>query len=358
MTHTFIIAEAGVNHNGDPGLAFDLVEAAAGSGADAVKFQTFRAQDVISADAPKAAYQTRVTSADETQLEMALKLEFGEDVFFDIRDRCHIHGIQFLSTPFEINSVRFLAKKMDLTTLKLPSGEITNGPFLLEAALSRKKIILSTGMSTLDEVEAALGVLAFGFLGADEPPGEEPFRLAFASAEGQTALKEKVSLLHCTTEYPAPFADVNLRAMDTLSAAFGLPVGLSDHTPGIAVPIAAVARGAPIIEKHFTLDRSLPGPDHKASLEPGELKAMVDGIRAVEMAMGDGEKRPMPSEIKNMDIARKSLVTKTPVKAGEPFSEDNLTAKRPGTGLSPMSYWQWLGRPAKRDYAADELIDE
>lgn len=358
MTQTFIIAEAGVNHNGDPGLALDLVDVAARAGADAVKFQTFRAEDVISAHAPKAEYQNQLTGTDESQLEMVRKLEFEEDVFFDIRKHCEDQGIQFLSTPFDIYSIRFLAGKMEMATLKLPSGEITNWPFLLEAARAGKCIILSTGMSTLEDVERALGVMAYGFLGVKGSPGKDAFQKAMDSAEGQAALQNKVSLLHCTTEYPAPVAEVNLRAMESLKAAFGLPVGLSDHTLGIAVPIAATALGATIIEKHITLDNSLPGPDHKASLEPDELAAMVEGIRAVQAAMGDGEKRPMDSEKKNALIARKSLVARVPIRTGEPFSEENLTAKRPGTGVSPRLYWELLGQPAGRDYVADELIDD
>ena len=354
---TTIIAEAGVNHNGDPNRALALVDAAADAGADCVKFQTFRPEETITAGAPKAAYQKEHTGADETQLEMARRLTLDDAVFFRLADRCAARGIAFLSTPFDLFSIDFLAHRMGLTTLKLPSGEITNGPYLLAAARTGTDIILSTGMSTLDDVETALAVLSFGFVRPLAQPSTAAIFEVYRSDEGRSALQGKVSVLHCTTEYPAPFADVNLRAMDSLSDAFGLPVGLSDHTPGIAVPIAAAARGAVIIEKHVTVDRSLPGPDHKASLEPGELTAMVDGIRSVEKAMGDGEKRPMPSELKNMPVARRSLVARTAIRAGETFTEENLCAKRPGTGISPMGYWDWLGRTAVRDYAADEPVE-
>lgn len=355
---TYVIAEAGVNHNGDPALAAELVDAAADAGADCVKFQTFRAEDSITATAPKADYQTKSTGAGETQLEMARKLELGNEVFLTLRERCWARGIDFLSTPYDLHSIDFLIRDMGLETLKLPSGEITNGPYLLHAARAGTKLILSTGMSTLDEVKMALAVLAFGFVRPDVRPSRDMIDDAYASDAGRAALREKVSVLHCTTEYPAPFVDANLKAMDTLSAAFGLPVGLSDHTAGIAVPIAAVARGAIIVEKHFTMNHKLPGPDHAASVEPRELAAMVAAIRAVEQALGDGDKRPMPSEARNIPVARRSLVARKSIRAGEQFTEDNLGIKRPGTGVSPIRYWEWLGRKAGRDYAADELIEE
>lgn len=358
MSGVFIIAEAGVNHNGDPRLARELVDAARAAGADTVKFQTFRPEEVIAKNAPKAQYQTETTDAGESQLDMARKLALSEDDFAAIADYCRGRGIGFLSTPFDLRSIDFLAGTLDLATLKLPSGEITNGPYLLHAGRTGKKIILSTGMSTLAEVKAALSVIAFGCLDPSGEPGPDAFGKAFASKEGQDGLRDKVALLHCTTEYPAPYSDANLKAMDTLSDAFGLAVGLSDHTPGIVMPLAAVARGATIIEKHLTLDRDLPGPDHKASLLPGELSEMVAGIRDLETAIGDGEKKPMPSEIKNMPIARRSLVARGAIRAGDVFTKENLCAKRPGTGISPMRYWEWLGRVATRDYEPDELVDE
>ncbi|HSV29966.1 MAG TPA: N-acetylneuraminate synthase [Candidatus Omnitrophota bacterium] len=349
-----IIAEAGVNHNGDVAMALDLVDAAAAAGADAVKFQTFRAEAIISRNAAKADYQKRATDPGESQLDMVRRLELDEAAHRALIRRCADRRIAFLSTPFDPGSVELLAR-LGLDTLKIPSGEVTNPLLLLAAARSGRKVILSTGMCDLADVERALGVLAFGYLGG-ERPGRDAFARAFASPEGKAALAAKVTILHCTTEYPAPFADVNLRAMDTLRDAFGLPVGLSDHTPGISVALAAAARGAAIVEKHFTLDRTLPGPDHKASLEPAELAAMVTGIREVEAALGSGVKAPAPSERANMAIARKCLVALAPVKAGEVFTEANLGAKRADGDISPDCYWDWLGRPANRDYDADQAI--
>ncbi len=351
-----IIAEAGVNHNGDAEMARRLIDVAAAAGADAVKFQTFKAVLVATATAPKADYQNATTGAAETQLAMLERLELPAAWHRGLVDHCRDKGLDFLSTPFDHQSLAFLVDDLGLKTLKMASGEITNGPLLLQAGQSGCDIILSTGMSTLQEVEDALAVLAFGFTDPRGTPGRQAFRAAFASAAGRAALSEKVVVLHCTTEYPAPAGDTNLAAMATLADAFGLRVGLSDHTEGIAVPIAAAALGAHVIEKHFTLDRALPGPDHKASLEPGELTAMIAGVRAVEAALGDGVKGPRPSEMKNMDIARKSLVALRPLRAGEPFGADTLGAKRPGSGISPMDYWDWLGRPAPRDFAADETL--
>jgi N-acetylneuraminate synthase len=356
MKKTYIIAEAGVNHNGSLEMAKQLIDVAADAGADAVKFQTFKAEKIVSRTAPKAEYQTKTTGASETQFDMIKKLELDEEDHGLLIDYCHERNIHFLSTPFDIESVQILTNRFNLPRIKISSGEITNAPLLLETARSGKPVILSTGMSTLGEVETALGVLAFGYSRSDEFPSLAAFQQAFCSEEGQQALREKVVLLHCTTEYPAPFQDVNLRAMDTLTAAFGLPVGFSDHTQGIAVPIAAVARGAVVIEKHFTLDRNLPGPDHKASLEPNELKAMVQSIRQVEEALGNPIKSPAPSELKNISVARKSLVVARAIRRGERFTEENLTVKRPGDGISPLQYWEWLGRIADKDYEADEMV--
>ena len=353
----YIIAEAGVNHNGSLDLALQLVDAAADAGADAVKFQTFRADRLVSGSAPKAEYQKAATGASESQFEMLRRLELDQEAHQQLLAHCGKRGIQFLSTPFDPESIDLLAMTLDLPMLKLSSGEITNAPLLLKAARSGKPIILSTGMATLGDVETALGVLAFGYTDHDNMPGEGAFRAAYAGAEGQGVLREQVTLLHCTTEYPAPFADVNLRAMGTLSAAFGLRVGFSDHTEGIAVPIAAAALGAVLIEKHFTLDRTLPGPDHKASLEPDELKQMVTAIRQVELAFGSYRKLPVPSEIGNAQVARRSIVAAWAIRAGEPFSEGNLSVKRPGSGISPLRYWELIGRPAGRNYMPDELID-
>ena len=357
MSKTLIIAEAGVNHNGDRDLAFQLVDAACSAGADIVKFQTFKAGKLVSKNAKKADYQLVNTGVVESQYDMLKRLELSYDMHHELRAYCNQKGIEFLSTAFDFESLSFLVDDLGLERLKLPSGEITNAPLVLAHARSGCNIIVSTGMSSLLEVEQALGIIAFGLIGkTSQKPTISVFRQAYFSAEGQEALREKVTLLHCTTEYPAPSCDINLKAMDTMVQAFPCAVGYSDHSEGITVPVAAVARGACMLEKHFTLDRNLPGPDHLASLEPDELKAMVDAIRVVEQALGDGIKGPRPSELKNVDIARKSLVVAAPIKKGEPFSDQNLTVKRPGNGASPMEYWELIGSVAERDYEVDELI--
>lgn len=352
----YVIAEAGVNHNGSLQLARQLIDAAADAGADAVKFQTFRADRLVSRSAPKAAYQQQTTGAEQSQYDLIKQLELDEAAHAMLAGHCATRGIQFLSTPFDPESLALLITKFDLPRIKIPSGEITNAPFLLSIAQTGKPVILSTGMSTLGDIELALGVLAFGYCMHDAGPSVAGFESAYASAAGQQALRENVTLLHCTTEYPAPFQDVNLRAMKTMAEAFGLALGYSDHTQGIAIPVAAVALGATLIEKHFTLDRKLPGPDHQASLEPGELKDMVQAIRQVEMALGSGRKLPAPSELGNRSVARKSLVAACRIGKGEAFTTDNLAAKRPGDGISPAHYWEWLGKIADRDYAPDEKV--
>jgi N-acetylneuraminate synthase len=353
----YIIAEAGVNHNGSLDLALRMIDAAAESGADAVKFQTFRAGNVVRRGASKADYQKKTTDVSESQLDMLRKLELDNNAHWQLMERCRLRGVQFLSSPFDMESIEFLAGTLNLPFLKLPSGEITNAPFLLKAALTGKSVILSTGMCSLADIETALGVLAFGYLKPGVPPSVGAFIDAFRSSGGQQALRENATLLHCTTEYPAPFEEVNLRSMETMNAAFGLKVGLSDHTEGIAVPVAAAARGAAVIEKHFTLDRGLPGPDHKASLEPDELKTMVRSIHQVSQALGSPLKLPAPSEIKNMKVTRKSLVAACGIKRGELFAPENIAVKRPGDGISPIHYWELLGRKAGRDFAPDEAIE-
>lgn len=352
----FIIAEAGVNHNGDLETACQLVDAAVAAGADAVKFQTFKAENLVTRHAGKAAYQKITTDADENQLAMLKRLELKYELHFQLLDYCQSKGIQFLSTAFDFESLDFLVRELGIETLKIPSGEITNGPFLLAHAQTGKQIILSTGMATLGEVETALGVLAFGYLEALQPPSLTAFQQAYGSEQGRAVLREKVTLLHCTSEYPTPVENINLRAMDVLQQAFGLSVGYSDHSVGLVVPIAAAARGATVIEKHFTLDRTQQGPDHKVSLEVDELKAMVRGIRDVEKALGQRGKCPQPLELENQKVVRKSLVARCSISSGERFSETNLTIKRPGTGKSPMDYWALLGESSSRDYDADELI--
>lgn len=350
-----IIAEAGVNHNGSVDLAHQLVDAAADAGADVVKFQTFRANSLVSQSAPKAAYQTRQTGAEQTQLEMLKALELSEAAHHALMRHCAERGVEFMSSPFDAQSLDFLVS-LGVRRIKLGSGELTNAPMLLAVGQSGLPLILSTGMSMLSEVEDALGALAFGYANTTEKPSRRAFLEAWASPAKRAHALGKVSLLHCTTEYPAPRDQINLRAMQTLKAAFGVECGFSDHTEGISVALAAVAMGATIVEKHFTLDRALPGPDHKASLEPAVFKSMVDGIREVESALGDGVKIPVPVELPNMRVARKSLVAARPIAAGETITADALTAKRPGTGLSPFDYWDVVGTTARIDYAFDDPI--
>ena len=326
----YIIAEAGVNHNGSFELACRLADAAKTAGADCIKFQTFRAEKLVSRTAGKADYQKK-TTGDSSQLAMLKQLELSFDDFRKLKAYCEAIGIQFLSTPFDLESLAFL-DELGVPFWKIPSGEVTNLPFLLAAAKTGRPAVLSTGMCEMEEIRAAVEALRTG--GAPE-----------------------IRLLHCNTEYPTPFEDVNLRAMATMREAFGLEVGYSDHTRGIEVPVAAVALGAAVIEKHFTLDRNMEGPDHKASLEPAELAAMVSAIRNVEKALGTAEKKPSPSEQKNIAVARKSIVAKTAIAAGETLTEDNLTVKRPGSGVSPMRWFEVLGSRANRDYQEDELIE-
>ena len=328
----FIIAEAGDNHNGNFDLALQLVDKAAEAGADCVKFQTFVTENVISKFAEKADYQKQTTGENESQYEMVKKLELSFEQFRLIQKYCQEKNIMFLSTPFDLDSIDFL-EEIQIPFWKISSGEITNLPYLEKIAKTGKDIIMSTGMCTMEEIEAALSVLREHGAG-------------------------KITLLHCNTEYPTPFEDVNLRAMQEMKEAFGVPVGYSDHTVGIEVPIAAAAMGASVIEKHFTFDKNMEGPDHKASLEPEELKQMVCSIRNIEQAMGSGKKQPSPSEKKNISIARKSIVAKRKIKQGEQLTEDNLYIKRPGDGISPMRWYEIIGMAAVKDFEEDELIVE
>lgn len=330
---TLIIAEAGVNHNGDIGLAKQLISAAKAAGADIVKFQTFKTANLVTKTAEKAAYQKGTTDADESQYAMIRKLELSRADHEVLIEECRRQGIGFFSTAFDTDSFDMLVE-MGLDLVKIPSGELTNLPLLRYMTRLGMPVMLSTGMATLGEIEAAL-----------------------AEIEQAGTPRHLITVLHCTTEYPAPMADVNLRAMLSIKTALGVEVGYSDHTKGIEIPVAAVALGARVIEKHFTLDRNMPGPDHQASLEPHELKAMVDAIRNVEAALGDGVKRPSPSELKNRPIARKSLVAIRDIREGDPFSADNVGTKRPGTGISPMLWDEVMGRPAPRDFNVDELIE-
>lgn len=350
----FIIAEAGVNHDGRLDRASDLVDAAADAGADAVKFQTFRAKDLASGSATKAEYQQRDGDPDESQLDMLRRLELPPSAFARLADRCRERGIEFLSSPFDEGSLDVLLE-LGIQRIKVGSGDLTNAPLLRRLGQSDRPVILSTGMATLGEVETALAIFAAGALERQGIPFDP--RSALVSKAGRDVLDCHVVLLHCTSEYPAPVHEVNLRAMDTLRAAFDLPVGLSDHTEGIAIAIAAAARGASVLEKHVTLDRTAPGPDHAASLEPRELAEMIARVRDVARALGSGRKIPSASEADTAAAARKSLVTAVPIRAGTPFSEQNMTIKRPGTGISASRYYEWLGRSALRDYDRDELID-
>lgn len=355
---TFVIAEAGVNHNGSFKLAKQLIDLAADSGADAVKFQTFHVEDLVSASAPKALYQKITTSIEESQYDMLKQLQLSEKEQIALYDYCQERRVIFLSSPFDFRSVDFLTHELNLPYIKIASGEITNIPLLIKIAKTRKEIILSTGMSSLGEIEVALGALAFGYLHQSKEiyPSAHLCEEAYYSIQGQEILQKKVSLLHCTSDYPALFEEVNLRAIDTLHQAFGLRIGYSDHTPGIVVSIAAVACGAQIIEKHFTLDKSLSGPDHQASLDPQELKAMITGIRQVELALGKSKKIPTKSELKTKLVARKSLVALKKISKGETFTQDNLGCKRPGDGISPKYFSSVLNKCAERDYEKDELI--
>jgi N-acetylneuraminate synthase len=358
MAHrTLFIAEAGVNHNGSPELALQLVDAAADAGADVVKFQTFQAERLVTAAARKAEYQARNTGESGRQLDMLRRLELAPTHHHMLLARCRERGIGFLSSAFDEVSLDFLAT-LDMPAVKIPSGDITHAPMLLKAARLRRPMIVSTGMSTLADIETALGVIAYALTRPGAPSGRADCEAAFASEAGRAALDGYVTLLHCVTEYPAPPEAVNLLAMDTIRHAFGLPVGYSDHTTGSAVALAAVARGATVIEKHFTLDRRLPGPDHAASLEPDELRRLVADIRTIEHALGNAIKAPAAAELTNRAIARRSIVAARPIARGEALSIDALAFKRPGTGMPPTTCWDLLGRPASRDYEPDEPIKE
>lgn len=328
-----IIAEAGVNHNGSYELAIKMVDEAKRAGADYVKFQTAKPELVISTFAPKAEYQKETTGAAESQLEMCKAIHLPLADYKPLKEYCDKVDIGFMSTPFDLVSIDVL-EPLDMDYYKIPSGEITNLPYLRKIASKHRPVILSTGMCEVEEVEAALQVLEQGGV-----------------------KRSDIIVLHCNTEYPTPMADVNLRAMDDLRRSLGVEVGYSDHTKGIEVPIAAVALGATVIEKHFTLDKTMEGPDHKASLEPDELKAMVDAIRNIEQALGDGHKHVSPSERKNMDIARKSIVAARDIRKGEVLTEENITTKRPGNGISPMRWDSVIGTTAIRDFGYDELIE-
>ncbi len=326
----FIIAEAGVNHNGSLNLAKQLVDEAKKAGANCIKFQTFKSENIVSKTAQKADYQKETTDSKESQLDMLKKLELSYDEFIELKNYCDKKEIEFLSTAFDFSSINFL-NDLNMKRWKIPSGELTNLPYLEKIGKLKQEVIISTGMSTVTEIEEAINVL---------------------KENGTT----NITVLHCTTQYPAPYAEVNLMAIKTLSKLFNLPVGYSDHTKGIEVSLGAIALGATIIEKHFTLDKTMDGPDHRASLEPNELKSLVDGIRIIEKSLGDGEKKPTISEEKNKLVARKSIVAKTNIKKGDILSKDNLTVKRPANGISPMKWYELIGTKATKNFEEDELI--
>ena len=363
MGHTVIIAEAGVNHNGDEALAFQLVDEAVAAGVDIVKFQTFNAEKLVTKSAPLATYQQKNGVKDDAQFDMLKALELSSDCFIRLKRYSEEQGIIFLTTAFDFDSLDFLINTLKLNTLKIPSGEITNAPFVLAHARSGCQLIVSTGMCDLNDIEQALGVIAFGLLNIEgefltEQPSTECFTKAYQSDLGQVLLRKKVTLLHCTTDYPAPVDDINLNAMATMKNTFQLPIGYSDHSQGIVVPIAAVAKGACLIEKHFTLDQNLQGPDHKASLEPTELREMVQAIRLTEKCLGQSIKQASRAESANKVIARKSLVADDNINEGDKFTADNIVMKRPGNGMSPYHYWSLLNQVAQKNYQEGELIDE
>ena len=355
----FIIAEAGVNHNGDRDTALQLINVAAEAGADAIKFQTFKAKHLVTQFAETANYQKKSMGRSISQFELLSGLELSFELHYELFNYCKKRDIKFMSTAFDSPSLEFLVNNLRLETLKVSSGDLTNGPFLLEHARTGLDIILSTGMSSLSEIREALGIIAFGLLKEKSAkPTLSDCKDAFESDQGKKLLEQKVSLLHCVTEYPAPNEELNLKAISTLKNEFNLPTGYSDHSEGIIIPIAAAAIGVSVIEKHFTLDKAMEGPDHLASLEPTELHEMIIAIRSIEAAMGNGEKIASSSEIKNKDIARKSIVAKTNIKKGEKYTKKNIAIRRPGQGMSPNNYWSLLNHSASSNYEEGDYIDE
>lgn len=357
MEHTIFIAEAGVNHNGDIDLAHALIDAAADAGADIVKFQTFNPTALVSKKTKLASYQTKNMSTYVDQLSMLSTLTLTQQQHCELIKHCKDVGIEFLSTAFDHDSLNFLISLNELKRLKIPSGEITNGPLILEHATTGLEIILSTGMATVSEIEHALAIIAYGYLGGGATfPSSQKFWHAYFSEQGQSLLKQKVTLLHCTTEYPAPYQEVNLNVIRTLRTTFGLPVGYSDHTFGREISLAACAMGSTIIEKHFTMSRDLNGPDHASSLEPADLKQLIIEARHIKSAMGSSQKLPTQSELKNIEPTRKSIVAAVDISEGEIFTENNLMCIRPGGGVSPMRFWDLLGAKAERKFSAGSQV--
>ena len=356
---TYIIAEAGVNHNGKISLAKKLIDEAKKIGSDAIKFQLFKPNELVSIHAKKAKYQKKNTSNNQTQLEMLEGLVLGESEIIALKEYSYKKNIDFLLSCFDLESLNFVLEKLNPKTLKIASGEITNYPLLIKHSLSKKKIILSTGMSNISEIRNALGVIAYGYLNSTkEKPSKSKFIKSYNSEEGKKILKKNVTLLHCTTDYPCSYKDSNLLAIKNLRDVFGLKVGYSDHTSGIEASISAVSLGARVIEKHLTIDNNLKGPDHKASLSPKDFKVMIKSIRNIEIALGDGRKRLMSSEKNNLIPSRKSLYAKKDINKNDIFNSDNLTSKRPGKGISPTQYWNYIGKKSKKNYKKDTLIRE
>ncbi|MFC5604726.1 N-acetylneuraminate synthase [Sporosarcina koreensis] len=355
---TYIIAEAGVNHNGSLSIAKQLVDIAKNSGADAVKFQTFKAGNLVTRAVQQADYQVNNLGKATSQFEMLKNLELSFEEFLELKSYCDSLQIEFLSTPFDFESVDFLLNDIKMRKVKVPSGELTNSPFIHYIATKRKPMIVSTGMATMEDIHEALSFIAYGLGFPKKSVDLNQVKAFYQTDEAKNLLNEFVTVLHCTTEYPAPFETINLQAITSMKEELNLSIGFSDHSEGIAVPIAAVALGASIIEKHVTLDCNLPGPDHRASLEPNELKEMVTGIRAIEQSLGNGNKMPTRIELKNRIVARKSIVANKEISAGEVLTENHFAIKRAGNGMPPTAYWTLIGTVAKKSYKADELIDE
>lgn len=358
MRNTYIIAEAGVNHNGSLELAKELVKVAKEAGADAIKFQTYKTETLVTKSALQANYQVENLGEKTSQFDMLKKLELTYENFTELQQYCELLQIEFLSTPFDFESVDFLLDTLNINNVKISSGELTNSPFVHYISTKQKPIILSTGMATIEEIEEALSFIAFGLANPKKGVTYKEVQSFYNTQDAQKVLQQFVTLLHCTTEYPAPFETINLNAMVEMKRKFDLTIGLSDHSQGISVPIAAVAMGAQVIEKHFTLDKTLEGPDHVASLNPGELKEMIKSIREVEISLGSGFKQPTEIELQNRISARKSLVAKKTIQIGEVFSKNNLTTKRPGNGIAPSEFWNYIEKVAKKTYQEDEIIDE
>ena len=355
---TYIIAEAGVNHNGSLEMAKALAKVAKEAGANAVKYQTFRAENLVTIDAKQADYQIDNLGAATSQYEMLKQLELSFDEFRQLQAYCKSIHIEFLSTAFDVESLHFLVEDLQIQTLKVPSGELTNYPLLVEMAAYRLPLIISTGMATIEEIDEALSFIAYRLCHEEMTADIEVIQTFYETEEAKRALEQYVTLLHCTTAYPTPIDDVNLLSIDAMATHFQLPIGFSDHSEGILASIGAIAKGATVVEKHFTLSKALEGPDHVASLGPEELKQLIHHIRVMERLLGKKIKSPTPEELMNKEAARKSLVAKKTIQQGDRFTEQNVTVKRPGTGMEPKQYWQLLGKHATKTYEKDELLNE